>query len=87
MGKKGKRKDARPARARYWLKRTLETKKIHNLVKYCGMSVEKASSVWHSGLKLKSEDGKPKLDKKGEQIYWGKRLGRVPDKYLRSFVA
>jgi hypothetical protein len=37
-GKKSKRKDERPARKRYWLKRVLESRKIRNLMKYCKMT-------------------------------------------------
>ena len=46
IGKRGKVPDGRPARARYWLKRSLEKNKIRNLMKHCGMSSEKAYVFW-----------------------------------------
>jgi hypothetical protein len=56
-GKKSKAKDNRPARKRYWLKRTLEKNKIKNLMKYCKMSKEQAMKFWHSNRKGRVKDG------------------------------
>jgi hypothetical protein len=71
-GKKSKRLDKRPARSKYWMKRTLEQKKIRNLMRCCGMTRAQAMKTWHEGA----------LSKKGK--LYGKRQGRVPDKYLRA---
>jgi len=56
-GKKSKRKDARPARARYWAKRILEERKIANLMKHCGMSRQAAFNRWHAERKTRVKDG------------------------------
>ena len=56
-GKKSKRKDNRPARSRYWMKRTLETRKIANLMKHCGMSRQSAYNFWHKNRKGRVRDG------------------------------
>jgi len=56
-GKKSKRRDARPARARYWATRRLEERKIGNLMKYCGMSRQSAYNKWHSERKGRVKDG------------------------------
>lgn len=50
-GKKSKRRDDRPARKRYWMKRTLEKKKIRHLVRFCGMIKETAEKLWHTDSK------------------------------------
>lgn len=52
-GKKSKRKDDRPARIRYWLKRQLEKKKIRNLMRYCKMSQKEAYKFWREHPKCK----------------------------------
>lgn len=57
MGKKAKRPDNRPARLRYWLKRTLENRKVRNLMKYCGMSKQSAYNFWHRSRKGRVKDG------------------------------
>ena len=46
-GKKSKSPDNRPARKRYWAKRTLETHKVGNLMRCCGMSKQSAYNHWH----------------------------------------
>jgi hypothetical protein len=46
VGKKSKQPDKRPARARYWATRRLETRKVRNLVKCCGMTLEAAKKKW-----------------------------------------
>ena len=56
-GKKSKRRDTRPARARYWAKRALEERKIANLVKHCGMSRQSAYNRWHAERKGRVKDG------------------------------
>jgi len=57
LSKKGKRPDNRPARKRYWLKRVLESRKIHNLMKYCGMTKQQAYNFWHRNRKTRVPDG------------------------------
>jgi len=44
--KKGKKPNNSPSRARYWANRTLEKRKVRNLVKYNGMDPVKALSFW-----------------------------------------
>lgn len=46
-GRKGKSKDNRPARSRYWMMRRLETKKVKNLVEHCGLDYGVAFHRWH----------------------------------------
>ena len=45
--KKSKRPDNRPARLMYWARRRLETRKVGNLMRYCGMSKQSAYKYWH----------------------------------------
>lgn len=45
-GRKGKRADSRPARSRYWIRRTLEKNKIKKLMKYCKMEINQAIRYW-----------------------------------------
>lgn len=82
-GKKSKRTDKRPSRAKYWMKRTLEQKKIHNLMKHCGMTKAQATKVWHKGLHLKTKGGKLRYNADGTPMMWGMRKGRVPVNHLR----
>jgi len=63
--KKSKRPDKRPARLRYWMKRTLEERKIRHLMKYCGMTRQQAYRFWHNGSLAKGKEGR------------GRRLGRA----------
>ena len=56
-GKKSKRRDKRPARARYWATRKLEERKIANLIKHCGMSRQSAYNRWHAERKGRVKDG------------------------------
>lgn len=56
-GKKSKRKDMRPARARYWATRRLEERKIQALIKHCGMSRQSAFNRWHAERKTRVKDG------------------------------
>lgn len=46
-GKKSKAPDNRPARKRYWARRTLETRKVGNLMDRCGMTKQAAYNRWH----------------------------------------
>ncbi len=55
-GKKTKSRDDRPARARYWAKRTLEAHKVKNLVRY-GYSPEKALRFWREHRKGRVPNG------------------------------
>ena len=55
--KKSKRRDMRPARARYWASRRLEERKITNLMKHCGMSRQSAYNRWHTERKTRVKDG------------------------------
>jgi hypothetical protein len=54
---KSKAKDARPARKRYWMKRTLESRKVKNLMKFCGMTRQTAYNLWHKVRKTRVPDG------------------------------
>lgn len=56
-GKKSKRKDERPARKRYWMKRVLENRKIKNLMRYCGLSRQSAYNHWHRTRKGRVPEG------------------------------
>lgn len=55
-GKKSKRKDLRPARARYWMTRCLEERKIQALMKHCGLSRQSAFNRWHTERKGRVKD-------------------------------
>ena len=46
QGKKSKRPDNRPARSRYWARRSLERNKVRNLVKHNGMEPPEALAFW-----------------------------------------
>ncbi len=70
-GKRSKRKDDRPARKRYWSKRTLEIKKIFNLMigflhgknpkkatkEEYQKAYRKAFDLWHKARKTRVPDG------------------------------
>lgn len=56
-GKKSKRRNKGPARLRYWLKRTLEARKIRHLMKYCGMSKQTAYNSWHQSRRGRVPEG------------------------------
>ena len=45
-GKKSKRKDMRPARARYWLSGKLRTKKVKNIMRYMKLDRVSATLLW-----------------------------------------
>ena len=79
-GKKSKRRDARPARKRYWARRVLEERKIANLMQYCGMSRQAAYNFWHKGKTIETTYKGEKKTRKSV----GARKGRVPDGYLRK---
>ena len=49
--KKTKRPDNRPARSRYWGSGRLAIRKIKNLVKCNGLTVEEATQQWESTRK------------------------------------
>jgi hypothetical protein len=85
-GKKSKRADKRPARARYWARRTLEERKVKNLMRCCGMTRKEALKHWHNGSHVKDELGNYKTDKEGNDIMYGQRKGRVPAGYLRKIA-
>ena len=57
LGKKSKRRDDRPSRKRYWMKRTLEERKVRHLVKHCGMTKQSAYNRWHTERKGRVPDG------------------------------
>lgn len=46
QAKKQKRPDTRPARARYWANRTLQKRKVRNLVRHCRMNPADALEHW-----------------------------------------
>lgn len=56
LSKKSKRSDNKPSRLRYWFKRTLETRKVKHLMKYCRMSKQTAYNFWHSSRKGRVPD-------------------------------
>ncbi len=45
-GKKGWTKDTRPARTRYWTKRSLRKNKVRHLMQSNGMTKEQAEKFW-----------------------------------------
>ncbi len=49
--KKTKRPDKSPARPRYWNSGRLKVRKIKNLVKYNGLTVEEALKQWEATRK------------------------------------
>ena len=56
-GKKSKKPDKRPARARYWAARVLEIRKVRNLMRCCGMSKQSAYKYWRSHRKGRVKEG------------------------------
>lgn len=72
LSKKSKRSDSRPARAKYWSIRKLEARKVANLMRCRGMTKQQAYRYWHEGSLVEGKEG------------CGKRLGRVPEGYLRK---
>jgi hypothetical protein len=54
-GKKGKRPDLRPARARYWQRGQLRKHKVRNLVRCCGLSVAAATRRWEETRKTRKK--------------------------------
>jgi len=47
-GRKSKSPDKRPAKNRYWTKRTLEKHKVRHIMKSCGLSYEESLWFWRS---------------------------------------
>ena len=47
-GKKGWRPDNRPARKRYWTRRTLEKRKVRRMMKAYGLTESKARERWYA---------------------------------------
>lgn len=68
QGGKGKKKDARPARAAYWNRGTLEKHKVRKLMLFCGMTKEAATKLWratrHTRIKKASAPSAPTKDKR-----------------------
>ncbi len=56
-GKKGWRPDNRPARKRYWNRRTLEERKVKAMMKAYGLTRAKAKIRWHAERKTRMPDG------------------------------
>ena len=56
ISKKGKSKDDRPARARYWASRTLEERKVKNLMRN-GMTRATATTYWNNIRQGRVPDG------------------------------
>ena len=54
--KKAKRPDKRPARLRYWAKRTLEKRKVRRLMRQ-GLSEPNAVAIWRAQRKGRVPDG------------------------------
>lgn len=46
LSRKGKKKDERPAKKKYWSSRALERNKVRNLIK-SGVPVESAKKLWY----------------------------------------
>ncbi len=57
QGKKGKRKDGRPARKRYWAGRHLEKNKIRRMMKAYGLTKKDAEKRWHAERKTRVPAG------------------------------
>ncbi len=53
QGKKGKKPDKRPARARYWNGRHLEKNKVRHIMKAYGLSKEDARKRWNAERKTR----------------------------------
>ena len=71
-GKKSKTPDNRAARARYWTRRTLECRKVNNMLK---------------NRQTKKKGGDPMTRKECVEFWRKSRKGRVPDNYIRREVA
>ena len=56
-GKKSKKPDGRLARKMYWSRRTLETRKVKNLMVHCGMTKQSAYNKWHKDRQGRVPDG------------------------------
>lgn len=57
-GSKGWHKDKRPARVNYWMRRTLEKRKIKRMMKAYGLTESKAKMRWYAernGKRVKGE--------------------------------
>lgn len=57
QGKKQKRRDARPARKRYWNGRHLEKTKIRHMMKAYGLTEPQAKKRWHAERKTRVPAG------------------------------
>ncbi len=57
QGKKGKRTDKRPARARYWSGRHLEKTKVRHMMKAYGLTKEQAIKRWNAERKTRVPTG------------------------------
>ena len=64
-GKKSKRTDKRPARSRYWLKRTLEERKVKAIMKAYGLTEVRARERWHAERKGRVPKGYVRIDPTG----------------------
>ncbi len=87
-GKKSKRKDNRPSRARYWMSRILEERKVRNLMRCCGMTRQAAYNHWHRVRGTKLVDVTTEL---AARAGWtnlkripANRNGRVPAGYIKK---
>ena len=70
QSKKGKRKDTRSARLRYWASRTLESRKVRNILKN----------------KQKNKDGSLMTVDQARRWWVSRRQGRVPEKFIPIFI-
>ncbi len=57
QGKKGKPKDGRPARKRYWAGKHLEKTKIQHMMKAYGLNELQAKKRWHAERKTRVPAG------------------------------
>ena len=64
-GKKSKRPDNRPARSKYWLRRTLEERKVKAIMKAYGLTKGKAVERWHAERKGRVPKGHIPIDRTG----------------------
>jgi len=70
-GKKSKSSDKRPSRGTYWTRRTLEKRKVANMLK---------------NRQPKKKGGPPMTRKECIEFWQTARKGRVPDNYIRRIA-
>ena len=74
-GKKSKARDLRPARKRYWMKRTLEVRKVKHIMRGLLNSSDKGAVAY------------ARCKKAATKKWREDRKGRVPDEFLQKVYA